>query len=163
MMTAWMAARVPCTAAAPASSCVGPHGASNVDLAGPVPLVPASDDGHMIMTGNIVPGPLVAMQNCLPRCTRPPTPGVSLLEAKLYRGATDTEIWTLPEAVAPGRGSGLADEGAGKAEAKQAAASMAQRPSRLFRRRAAKSKYILIPPALCPAAQMVPCENVRNG
>jgi hypothetical protein len=163
MMTAWLAAPSPCAIAASAASCVGPHGASNVDLAGPVPLVPASDDGHMIMTGNIVPGPLVAMQNCLPRRTRPPAPGVSLLEAKLYRGATDTEIWTLPEAVAPGRGSGLADAGAGRPEARQAAASMAQRPSRLFRRRATKSKYILITPTLCPAGQMVPCDHIRNG
>lgn len=162
-MTAWMAAPSPGAAAVFASGCVGPHGASNVDLARPAPLVAASDDGHMIMTGNIVPRPLVAMQNCLPPCTRPRTPGISLPEARPYRGATDTEIWTLPEAVAPGRGSGLADAGAGRAEARQATASMAQRPLRLFRRCAAKSKYILIPPALCPASQMVPCENVRNG
>lgn len=161
-MTAWTAAPSPREAAASASSRVVPHGASNIELAGPVPLDPACDDGQMIMTGNIVAGPLVAMQNCSPPCARPRTPRISLSDARPYRGATDTEIRTLSDAVAPGFGSDLDDAGEGRAEARQAAASMAQGPMRLFRRRS-KARSILIPPTLCRAEQMVPCDPIRNG
>ena len=78
----------------------------------------------MIITGKFVPGPLVSMQYCPATPARARAPGLFPTQANRKRGATDTAIWMLPDAVALGFASDFAAAGWERVGARQAAASM---------------------------------------